>query len=143
MSTAVGKDSKKSTKKLYNIGNLWYKHTYKKGSEHTNTSLNLIAHILKFRLKHHLVDSVKAIISSNSMEPYILKGDTVLIVYCELYEVGDVIAYVHWEKSITIHRIVRKDNNRIYTKGDNNLTEDDYHITKENIIGKVIVLRDA
>lgn len=108
-----------------------------------NPSPKLMAYLLKFKLKHKLVKSVELVIASNSMIPYLRRGDTVCVVDSERYEVGDVIAYAHWEKTITVHRIVRIDNDRIYTKGDHNSTEDCYYLTKENIVGKVKVTNDV
>lgn len=108
-----------------------------------NSSSELMVGLLKFRLKHRLVERINVIIASNSMFPYLQRGDEVFVVDSEHYEVGDVIAYAHWEKSITIHRIVRIENNKIYTKGDNNPTEDEYYITKDEIVGKVRLINDV
>jgi signal peptidase I len=107
-----------------------------------NYLINPIALLLKYRLEHNLVKSINIVIASNSMSPFLRRGDTVFIVSCNNYEVGDVIAYMHWEKSITVHRIIRITNNLIYTKGDNNLEEDNYYLTENNIIGKVKVKND-
>ena len=104
---------------------------------------NPMACLLKFRLEHKLEESIKIVIASNSMFPSLRRGDTAFIVSSQNYEVGDIIAYAHWEKSITVHRIIRITDNLIYTKGDNNSAEDNYYLTENDIIGKVKVKEDV
>ena len=100
-------------------------------------TMNPLALFLKFALKHNLERSIKIEIASNSMFPTLRRGDTAFVFNSHDYEVGDIIAYAHLENSITVHRIIRINDNLIYTKGDNNLEEDNYYLTQKDIIGKV------
>ena len=84
------------------------------------------------------------VIASGSMEPYILKGDVVVIekVNKKDIQIGDVIAY-KYDKRIIVHRLVKiiqvGDELYYYTKGDANYDIDNYKITEDMIIGIVNV----
>lgn len=82
-------------------------------------------------------------IASGSMTPNINKGDVVIIEKTNNYEeieVGQVIAY-KYNNVIVVHRVIRKINDDgsyyFYTKGDNNLDEDNYPIKEDMVIGVV------
>ena len=82
-------------------------------------------------------------IASDSMNPVINKGDVVVIDSksdkSNLKE-GDVIAY-RYEDVIVVHRLIQilelNDGNYYYTKGDSNLSKDNYVITDDMILGVV------
>ena len=83
-------------------------------------------------------------IASNSMNPYIYRGDLVLIEKTDgtnKYQKDDIISFDYNGKN-TVHRIVKieKIHGEIYyhTKGDNNNTEDDVLVPLNNIHGKVL-----
>lgn len=82
-------------------------------------------------------------IASGSMTPNINKGDVVIIEKTNNYEeieVGQVMAY-KYNNVIVVHRVIRKINDDgsyyFYTKGDNNLDEDNYPIKEDMVIGVV------
>ena len=84
-------------------------------------------------------------IASGSMTPNINKGDVVIIEKTNKYdeiEVGQVMAY-KYNNVIVVHRVIRKINDDgsyyFYTKGDNNLDEDNYPIKEDMVIGVVDV----
>ena len=84
-------------------------------------------------------------IASGSMTPNINKGDVVIIEKTNNYEeieVGQVMAY-KYNNVIVVHRVIRKINDDgsyyFYTKGDNNLDEDNYPIKEDMVIGVVDV----
>ena len=76
-------------------------------------------------------------VETGSMEDNIHRGDYILIFKQDSYHVGDIITFKVKDYFIT-HRITKIDNDMITTKGDANNTEDDI-ISKDNIIGKVII----
>ena len=86
------------------------------------------------------------VIGSNSMLPYMEKGDVVLIdklnedARSSLNE-GDILAFKYDNKVIT-HRITKKviKNEKAYytTKGDNNNQEDNTVIAEASVVGKVL-----
>lgn len=76
-------------------------------------------------------------VETGSMEDNIHRGDYILIFKQHNYHVGDIITFKVKDYFIT-HRITKIDNDMITTKGDANNTEDDI-ISKDNIIGKVII----
>lgn len=87
------------------------------------------------------------IITTNSMEPNIKKGDAVVCkkVKTEDLKEGDVITFSKDGEVITItHRIIKietKDGKKSYiTKGDNNTLEDNEKVEENQIRGKMIVV---
>jgi len=88
------------------------------------------------------------VISSQSMQPVLNYGDLVLVRRepAECVAVGDIIAfnvpspYDKMAQSPTVHKVVEKlnENGITYfkTKGDNNLSEDQWSVPAENVIGK-------
>ena len=85
-------------------------------------------------------------VASESMSPYINKGDAVLIdkkVLIKDMKKGDVVAYQNGDKVI-IHRIVKIDKNAdgviiVDTKGDANNTSDNVELKDDDIIGKMVL----
>ena len=77
-----------------------------------------------------------------SMYPTLKSGDGLtLYTYTSFDEVciGDIIIYPHPEKPFdVVHRIIKKYDNSVITRGDNNNKIDPYFIKFEDIIGKVI-----
>jgi len=77
-----------------------------------------------------------------SMAPTLLPGVTVTVKKCiHPAKVGDIIVYKKWDSNLTIHRIVRVDNNngnyQYTTKGDGNYYIDDYTLLMNEVIGVV------
>lgn len=77
-----------------------------------------------------------------SMYPTLKSGDgLILYTYTSFDDVniGDIIIYPHPEKPFdVVHRIIKKKDNEVITRGDNNNKIDPYFIEYESIIGKVI-----
>lgn len=85
------------------------------------------------------------LILTGSMEPYMMTNSLAMtkeVTSLDQLEIGDVVTYhVDTESGNTLritHRIVAIDNEKIYTKGDNNNVIDGYPLTIENIEAKVI-----
>jgi len=76
------------------------------------------------------------VVISGSMEPNISVDDLIIIKEQDDYTIDDVVTYKS-ANSLVTHRIIRIDEENIYTKGDNNNTEDE-PIRKEQIKGKVV-----
>ncbi|MDA3856163.1 MAG: signal peptidase I [Candidatus Woesearchaeota archaeon] len=83
------------------------------------------------------------IIQSDSMLPSIEVGDIVII---KNYEFEDLNLYLNKtiafynpiDNRIIVHRVIKINENNIYTKGDNTLFIDEYTLRKENILGIII-----
>lgn len=75
-------------------------------------------------------------VETGSMEDNIHRGDYLLIVKQDNYNVGDVVTFQIDGKFIT-HRIIKKEGTKIVTKGDANNTED-AAINESQIIGKLM-----
>ncbi len=73
---------------------------------------------------------------SDSMNPVFKKNDIIIIQEQNEYKVGDIVAYIADDGNIVTHRIIEKNENGFYTKGDNNNTKDEVLIHSNNIIGK-------
>ena len=83
------------------------------------------------------------IIASPSMTGAIEAGDAIIIKKSDSYAVGDVITYFPADERISVtHRIVRMEDDRFYTKGDANQSEDPDPVLIEQIAGKVAVKLD-
>ena len=76
-------------------------------------------------------------VKTGSMEEKIHVGDYILIYRKENYNVGEVVTYTSNDGFIT-HRIIKKENGKIITKGDANNAED-REIYASTIVGKVII----
>lgn len=74
---------------------------------------------------------------SDSMDPTIIKGDTIVIKECKQYYLGDIITYDDSSTYVT-HRIVEVNDNSFITKGDNNNVSDANPVSLESIQGKVV-----
>ena len=76
-------------------------------------------------------------VKTGSMEAKIHIGDYILIFKKGDYNVGDVVTYTSDNGFIT-HRIIKKEGDKVVTKGDANNTEDET-ISEKIIIGKVVL----
>lgn len=76
-------------------------------------------------------------VKTGSMEEKIHVGDYILIYRQDHYSVGEVVTYTSNDGFIT-HRIIKKEGNKITTKGDANNAEDN-EIIESTIVGKVII----
>ncbi len=85
------------------------------------------------------------IVTSNSMAPAINKGDLIVAIKSNQYEVGDIISFKH-EGLIATHRITNieqsdfNQNTKITTKGDANKSTDSRIIEVNYVIGKVVFI---
>ena len=79
-------------------------------------------------------------VESDSMKPEFSKGDIIIIQEKKEYEVNDIITFQLTDNEKITHRIIEKNENKYYTKGDNNNAKDETGIKKDNILGKVIYI---
>lgn len=75
-------------------------------------------------------------VKTGSMEDGIHAGDYIFVYKKNNYNIGDVVTYKKDDYYIT-HRIVKKNGNKIVTKGDANNNEDQ-EITTSAIVGQAI-----
>lgn len=75
-------------------------------------------------------------IETGSMEDNIHAGDYILIYKKKSYKIGEVVTFKKDDYFVT-HRIIKKNGNKIITKGDANNIEDE-EISNDVIVGKVI-----
>jgi signal peptidase I len=75
------------------------------------------------------------IISGNSMEPGMHRGDLAVIRQASRYQVGEVVTYRHPQIGPVIHRIVAEDGAAFVFQGDHNTFIDPYHPTQQELIG--------
>lgn len=80
------------------------------------------------------------LVKSNSMYPVINKKDIVIVKQRKEYYLNDIITYIDKNSNLITHRIIRIENEGYITKGDNNNSEDEEIIKKENIKGKIILI---
>lgn len=79
-----------------------------------------------------------AVVVSGSMAETINVNDLIIDKAQEEYSKGDIISFKSGSVVVT-HRIVGEENGAFITKGDANNTEDKETVSKENIIGKVVL----
>ena len=77
-------------------------------------------------------------VSSNSMQPELTVGDIIIIKKCSDYKINDIITYSVDEQYLVTHRIIEKEGNNFYTKGDSNNVSDNEIVKIENVKGKLI-----
>lgn len=84
-----------------------------------------------------------ASIQTNSMEPTLMIGDSVVIKYVRpsLVKKGDMLAYEYelenGKKVVIIHRVYEVINDGFITKGDNNDIPDTWTVKNNQVIGIV------
>lgn len=79
-------------------------------------------------------------INTGSMTPTIKPGDLIFVQPKKIYNIGNIVAYKNARvKGITTHRIIAANKNNYITKGDANINPDQNSITKQQIIGKVVL----
>lgn len=79
------------------------------------------------------------IVATPSMSGAIEAGDTIIIKKSPTYEVGDIITYFPAGDAVSVtHRIVRKEGEKYYAKGDANVSEDPDPIFASQIVGKTV-----
>jgi ABC-type polysaccharide/polyol phosphate transport system ATPase subunit len=84
---------------------------------------------------------------SNSMWPVIAKGDRLVVkkIPFDKLKLGDIVAFSFKNISeIIVHRVAgmdTKSKSRLLTKGDANYSQDNWKITKENYLGKVVEIK--
>lgn len=81
-----------------------------------------------------------AVVVSGSMSPTIEVNDMVVIKACDSYEVDDIVTFYDSSAGEYItHRIIKISDSGTYTtQGDANNTQDDFSVTNDAIVGKVI-----
>jgi signal peptidase I len=77
------------------------------------------------------------IVSGNSMEPGMHRGDLAIVREQDVYGVGDVVTYRHPSIGPVIHRIIDTDGSRFVFQGDNNDFIDPYRPAQGELIGKL------
>lgn len=78
-------------------------------------------------------------VASGSMSPVFDRGDAVIYDKESTLEEGDVMAFLHGGEIIT-HRIIKIEDGKgkiYYTKGDANMTADNYEVVEGLVLGKV------
>lgn len=92
------------------------------------------------------------IVQTNSMEDTIKVNDLVISKECKIEDVkeNDIISFICIDGSqavvnqVITHRVIKIEiiDNEIYltTKGDNNPVSDTYKVSKENFVGRVVVI---
>ncbi len=79
------------------------------------------------------------VVMTGSMEPGLMPGDIVVSYPSNNYSVGDTIVYVY-RGSVVVHRIESiEGDGTIYTRGDANDDIDPWFITREDIVGRVVL----
>jgi signal peptidase I len=79
-----------------------------------------------------------AVLSGNSMEPRLERGDLVLARKQSSYKVGEVVLYEDHETGARVlHRIIADRNGHFVTKGDNNDFIDPVHPAPNQVVGKL------
>ena len=104
-----------------------------------NTLFVAIIALLLIYFVFRVTDKVEIYrVKTGSMEEKIHVGDYIMIYRKDNYNVGEIVTYISNDGFIT-HRIIRKEGDRVITKGDANNTED-REILASTIIGEAILV---
>ena len=71
-----------------------------------------------------------------SMNPTLYDGDRVTVLRADHYDIGDILVFFY-KGELLIHRLIKKENERYFCKGDNAFRLED--LTIDDIFGKVIL----
>lgn len=84
------------------------------------------------------------VVLSDSMKPVFEKGDIILSQSMSIDpKIGDIVTFKPKDtRNVVTHRIVDIKGDTILTKGDNNPFNDDYKVTKKDIIAKVVTVKN-
>ncbi|MCC7088865.1 MAG: signal peptidase I [Dehalococcoidia bacterium] len=77
------------------------------------------------------------IVSGNSMEPGMHRGDLAIVRKQDAYVVGEVVTYRHPQIGPVIHRVIDTDGSRFVFQGDNNDFIDPYRPVQAEMIGEL------
>lgn len=77
------------------------------------------------------------IVSGNSMEPGMHRGDLAVVRRSHSYTEGDIVTYRHPQIGPVIHRIIGREGERFVFKGDHNGFIDGYHPQEAELIGEL------
>ena len=69
--------------------------------------------------------SIELYVSGNSMNPFIQEGDKITIIQELMYYPGDILVFVYKSKNILVHRLLKRENNIYFCKGDNSFRLED------------------
>ena len=83
------------------------------------------------KIKKELTTSVIGV----SMNPILKEGDKLTVTKCDDYEIGDILVYLYKQDELLVHRLLKKESNVYYCKGDNCYRLED--VTYDRIVGKV------
>lgn len=70
-----------------------------------------------------------------SMFPTLLENDVITVTKSKDYTIGDILVFVYKSNELLVHRLLKKEHNIYFCKGDNSFRLED--ITYEKIVGKV------
>ncbi len=79
------------------------------------------------------------VVASGSMEPRLSVGDLIFVKEKEGYASGDIITFFDQEGALVTHRITGEEQGAFRTRGDYNNTEDKATVTREQIVGALVV----
>lgn len=104
----------------------------------------IVYHVIGFAL--HTPDPIVTVVSC-SMLPTIDKGDLLIVKGVSFDEIqagrlnGTIIVYRHpFDGRLIVHRVYKKfEDGTLQTWGDNNPAPDDWRVSMENVVGKVVI----
>ena len=76
----------------------------------------------------------------DSMLPTLKDAETVRVVNCDEYKIGDIVAFytiIEKQLKIVVHRVILARKTYVLTKGDNNNFIDPIKVVYDMILGKV------
>lgn len=81
---------------------------------------------------------------SDSMKPVFEKGDIILSQTVSIDpKIGDIVTFKPKDvRNVVTHRVVDIKGDTVLTKGDNNPFNDDYKVTKKDIVAKVVTIKN-
>ncbi len=79
------------------------------------------------------------IVTGNSMEPFLHRGDLAILRQTGDYDIGDVVTYHHPRLGRVIHRIVDRSGDNFVLQGDNNGWIDSYQPVVADIAGELLL----
>ncbi len=78
-------------------------------------------------------------VTGHSMQPLLRAGDQITVQRQETYQIGDILVFVYLDGSLLVHRLVRREGETLFCKGDNAFRLEP--LLQRQVIGRVVDAR--
>lgn len=77
------------------------------------------------------------------MSPTLKSGQLLLVDISSVPKVGDILVFTNPDGEQYVHRWIKKENEQLITRGDNNRVNDDFTINLKDVLGIVVAIKTS